>query len=224
MSADSTIFAVGLIGVSALAAALVSAAPPTPAEIGVRVEKAVGDGRRYSQGSGVLIGDGLVLTAAHVLKYNPGDPKVTVVMGGWRVEGKLAALGGPDTVDVALVKVERAAIPLGLRDLPPAPICPSNPGLNQPVTVAALGQVSSAMTAATPVRPGADWTNMLSTPYHRGASGGGVFDARKGCLAGVLALEVSGRITPDAPFIDMTAFIPATDIAAFVEKYRAGSR
>ena len=83
--------------------------PPLPAEVGVRVEKPAGDGVHYSQGSGVLLGDGLVLTAAHVVKYNPQDPKVTVVMAGWRVDGTLAAIGGPDSVDLALVKTPRGA-------------------------------------------------------------------------------------------------------------------
>jgi hypothetical protein len=198
--------------------------PPLPSEAGVRVEKPTGDGVHYSQGSGVLLGDGLVLTAAHVVKYNPQDPKVTLIMAGWRVDGTLAAIGGPDSIDLALVKTSRAAIPVALRDLAPVTICSHNPGISTPVTVAALGEVSAAMTVATPAKPrGPDnaWANMLTTPYHQGASGGGVFDAREGCLAGVLIEEVSGYVKPDTPFVDMTVFIPALDIAAFVAKYRA---
>jgi hypothetical protein len=198
--------------------------PPLPAEVGVRVEKPAGDGVHYSQGSGVLLGGGLVVTAAHVVKYNPQDPKVTVVMAGWRVDGALAAIGGPDSVDLALVKTPYAAIPMALRDLEPVTICSHNPGINTPVTVAAVGEVSAAMTAATPARPrGPDnaWTNMLTTPYHQGSSGGGVFDAREGCLAGILIEEVSGYVKPDTPFVDMTVFVPASEIAAFVARYRA---
>lgn len=198
--------------------------PPLPAEVGVRVEKPAGDGVHYSQGSGVLLGDGLVLTAAHVVKYNPQDPKVTVVMAGWRVSGTLAAIGGPDSVDLALVKTPRGAVPMALRDLEPVAICSRNPAINTPVIVAAVGEISAAMTAATPAKPrGPDnaWTNMLTTPYHQGSSGGGVFDAGEGCLAGVLIEEVSGHVRPDAPFIDVTVFVPASDIAAFMAKYRA---
>jgi hypothetical protein len=223
-------FARRIAAMGALASLLLGAAepsrkaPPLPAEVGVRVEKPAGDGVHYSQGSGVLLGDGLVLTAAHVVKYNPQDPKVTIIMAGWRVDGILAAIGGPDSVDLALIKAPRAAIPIALRDLEPVPICSHNPEINTPVTVAAVGQISVAMTIATPAKPdGADnaWTNMLTTPYHQGASGGGVFDAKEGCLAGILIEEVSGYVKPNTPFVDMTRFVPASDIAAFMARRRA---
>ena len=209
--------------VALLAAGAALASPPTPETAGVRVEKAAGDGVHYAQGSGVLIGEGLVLSAAHVLKYNPQDPKVTVLMAGWRVDGTLVSLGGPDTADLALVKVEHAAMPAALRDVPPVPVCTRNAAINQPMVVAAQGEVGPAMTAGLPAKPaaGRDWTTLLTPAYHQGASGGGVFDAREGCLAGIIVQEVSGYAAPNTPFVDMTVFVPASEIAAFLTKYRA---
>ena len=60
---------------------------PAAAERGVRVEQPVG--KLFSQGSGIFLGDGVVLTAAHVVKADPANAKATVIVDGWRVDGKI---------------------------------------------------------------------------------------------------------------------------------------
>lgn len=211
--------------VLALATALLPtapcASPPTPETVGVRVEKPAGDGVHFSQGSGVLIGGGLVLSAAHVLRYNPQDPKVTVLMAGWRVEGRVVSLGGADT-DLALVEVEDAAIPAALKGVQPVPVCSADPVVNQPMTVAAQGETGPAKAVTLPAKPAGEGTptNLLTPAYHHGASGGGVFDAGQGCLAGIIVQEVSGYAAPNTPFVDLTVFVPASKIAAFLAQYR----
>ncbi|MEI8393758.1 MAG: trypsin-like peptidase domain-containing protein [Rhodospirillaceae bacterium] len=199
-----------------------AAAQPEPAELGVRVEKPVGDGKLFSQGSGVLLGDGLVLTAAHVVKVNPADPKVTVLVEGRRVSGTLAFIDRDSGADLALIKIERAALPLKSRSLK-VPVCARNPAIGKPMTVASIGQVTRSTTIAGPDKPppGPDEpATTLSTGYHHGSSGGGVFDTDTGCLSGILTVEISGRVRPNSPFIDVTRFTPALDIAAFLKKYR----
>jgi hypothetical protein len=214
-----------IAGLALIAAGTAFAAAPgsTPELTGVRVEKPAGDGVHYSQGSGVMIGGGLVLSAAHVFKFNPEDPKVTVLMAGWRVQGTVVSQGDPGAADLALVKVEHTAIPAELRDLPPVPVCTQDAVVDQPLAVAAAGQTAPAKAVGMPGRRGADHgaTNALTPAYHNGASGGGVFDAKEGCLAGIIVQEVSGYTAPDTPFVDVTVFVPASGIAAFLAKYRA---
>ena len=199
-------------------------AQSSPADLGVRVEKAVGDGKTFAQGSGVLIGGGLVVTAAHVVKYNPTDAGVIVLVEGQRVRGRVVF---SDAIpDVALIKVERSAIPPLSRSRA-ATFCDHDPGPGEPVVVDAIGQVTRSKTIVAPDNPPyrpVDWNATLGTGYHQGSSGGGVFDAVTGCLLGILIYEVSGRVRPSSPFIDITRFAPAPQIAAALEMYRQQQR
>ena len=196
---------------------------PTPAEVGVRLEKRAGDGQHFSQGSGVFLGDGLVLTAAHVVDVNPDDPKITVVVDGWRIDGAVVQDGQAETekLDLALVKIDQSVLSERRRAQPAVPVCAANPGPSQPVVVASLGTVTQAATISTPITSDGqtgDWTNLLSTGYHHGNSGGGVFSPGRGCLWGIINLELSGPV--EGRFVDLTAFIPATKIAPFLSLYR----
>ncbi|MEI6558716.1 MAG: serine protease [Rhodospirillaceae bacterium] len=206
-----------------LAAGTAGAEPPDAAHLGVRVEKPVGDGKLFSQGSGVLIGDGLVLTAAHVVRYNPADPRVTVLVEGRRVVGRLALIDRTTGADIALIRIERAALPAESRNRG-VTLCERDPGIDAPVVVASMGEVTRSTIVAAPDKPASkpgDWATTLATGYHHGNSGGGVFDAGTGCLLGIMTTEISGRIRPDAPFLDVTRFTPAPDLAGFVGRYRA---
>jgi len=191
----------------------------------MHVQKDSGDGKLFSHGSGVYLGGGLVLTAAHVITVNPGHPEVKlmgqehmimdakVVLDGSRIE--------PD-LDLALIKIDAAALPPARRDQEAVTVCASNAGLNQPVLVAAQEKVSPATTFPQPMERRNEkvvetngWTNLLTTGFHHGASGGGVFDPARGCLAGIVFLELSSADQK----IDLTAFIPASRITPFLNQY-----
>jgi len=195
---------------------------PSPAELGVQVEKPAGDGTHYSEGSGVFLGDGLVLTAAHVVKVDPGNRKVTVLLDGRRRDGTLVPDAQMEKADLALIKLPSEELGDKRRAQAPVAVCTGNPGPSQPVVVASMGTVSNAATISTPITSDlqtGSWTNLLSTGYHHGNSGGGVFDPRQGCLWGIINLELSGPSKTDGRFLDLTAFVPASKIAPFLDEY-----
>ena len=204
-----------LTALLALIALPAFAEPPETAltaALGVQIEKPAGDNVHFAQGSGVFLGGGLILTAAHVVEINPQNPAVTVVMDGWRTQAGIAArtIGG---LDLALLKIDPAELSAQRRALNPVQLCSAPTVANQPVVVAALGTVSLSKTIATTIKTQAltgDWTDILATGYGHGASGGGVFDAQKGCLIGIIVIEAT------APGIELTQFVPAAKIAPFL--------
>ncbi len=220
-------------GAAVIAAALLlpmaAAAQPRPAEVGLQVEKPAGDGKMFSQGSGVLIGDGMVLTAAHVIAVNPQDPKVTVYIDNRRVDGLVAYSGQADHLDLALIKVDPMALPPTRRGLESVSPCSRNPGPAQPFVVAWMGKTSQETTLlrADPPKDGADhgrYSTMLAAGHPKGASGGGVFDPQQGCLAGIMVADgVFGTEIVGVPH-EVTVFLPASDIASFLAKYRRQPR
>jgi len=202
----------------ALAALPALAEPPDAAlvaALGVQIEKPAGDHVHFSQGSGVYLGDGLVLTAAHVVKLDPANPVSSVILDGWKTDARLVATG--NELDLALLRIEPGDLSSQRREMKRVTTCPANTVANQPVVVAALGTVTLSKTVGFPINAPAlkgDWTNILATGYTHGASGGGLFDASKGCLAGIVIIEAT------APGIELTQFVPAPQIAGFLAAYQ----
>jgi hypothetical protein len=185
---------------------------PMAAALGVELQKPAGDNVNFVHGSGVFLGGGLILTAAHVVKINAQDPEVSVIMDGWKTAAKVAAIA-PNGLDLALLKIDPAEISAQRKALGAVHLCAAPSAANQPVIVAAQGTVSLSRTVAAPIQSPAltgDWTDILATGYGHGASGGGVFDAGSGCLIGIIIIEAT------APGIALTEFLPAAKIAPFL--------
>ncbi|SEH40964.1 S1 family peptidase [Magnetospirillum fulvum] len=189
------------------------------AERGVRVEQPTGDGVHFSQGSGTYLGDGLILTAAHVVTVNPASTAVTILLDGQRLDGEVIRDGREDGLDLALIRLAPDSLPPHRRTQPQVRICNDNPAPRQPVQVAALGTVTPSATIASPITSDGqtgNWTDILATGFHAGASGGGVFDPSRACLWGVLIQELSGRAKSSGRRLDLTVFVPASRIGAFL--------
>lgn len=201
-----------LLALLVLPAAAEPGGAPLAGALGVQIEKPAGDGVYFQHGSGVFIGGGLILTAAHVVKLNPADQTATVIMDGWQTGAKISAIAA-DGLDLALLKMDPSEISRQRQGLAPVQLCTAPTVANQPVIVAAQGSVSLSKTVGAPIRSPAltgDWTDILATGYSHGASGGGVFDASSGCLIGIIIIEAT------APGIELTEFVPAAKIAPFL--------
>lgn len=200
-------------------------AAPKPDMVGLQIEKPAGDGKLFSQGSGVLIGDGLVLTAAHVITVNPQDPRVTVYIDNQRVPGTVAFTGAAEHLDLALIAVSPDALPATRRGIEAVSACPRDPGPNQTFTIAWMGKTSEEKTLlrADPPKAGdpGPLSTMLAAGHPKGASGGGVFDPGDDCLAGIMVADGTfGVNIPGIPH-EVTIFLPASKIEGFLEEYRA---
>ena len=199
-----------LLALFSLSASAEPEGAPMAGALGVQIEKPAGDDVHFLHGSGVFLGGGMVLTAAHVVKINPQDPGATVIMDGWKTAARVAAIA-PNGLDLALLKIDPSEISAQRRMLSPVHLCSPPIGANQPVIVASEGQISFSVTI--PVNTGQGITR-LGTGYPHGASGGGIFDASKGCLAGIIIIADSGTLSGQD--IKLTEFIPATQIAPFL--------
>ena len=212
-------FIAALYPVAAWADAVSGLTPPPP-RVGVLIEKILDHGHVIASGSGVLLSDQLILTAAHVVSREPQNPFVTVILDGWRVSGMVIASGQSRKLDLALIKIDPTAMPSHRVISSKLAICSNNPPPNQAVVVVSKGMTTRSSTMpfddAGRVK---DWTNVLSTGYHPGNSGGGVFNPALGCLWGILNIEASGTI--NGRFMDLTYFVPASQISAFVSEYTA---
>lgn len=205
-----------LLALAAMPALAEPSDAPLAGALGVQIEKPAGDNVHFSQGSGVYLGNGLVLTAAHVVAVNPKLASASVIMDGWKTDAKLVATG-QSGLDLALLRVDPAELSRQRREMRPLDICAADTAPNQPVVVAAQGSVSLSQTVGMPITSPAlkgDWKDILATGYSHGASGGGLFDAAKGCLAGIIIIEAT------APGVALTQFVPGPQIAPFLAGQR----
>lgn len=201
-----------LLALIALPAGAEPDGAPLAAAFGVELQKPAGDNVHFQHGSGVFLGGGLILTAAHVVTINPQEPDVTVIMDGWKTAAKVAAIA-PDGLDIALLKIDPSEISAPRKALAPVHLCSGAAAANQPVIVVSEGKVSLSATINEKIDSPAlkgDWTDILATGYTHGASGGGVFDASKGCLIGIIIIGTN---------VDRTQFVPAAKIAPFLAAF-----
>src|SRR3954452_3874828 len=153
----------------------------------------VGLGRGWGRGSGVVVGDGLVLTNAHNLR----DEEVTVTFADGRREAGTVA-GADIDADIAVIAVDTGAAPaIDWAEEPPPPIGavvvaladPGGRGLR-----ATLGFVASTgRSFRGPRGRRIRGTIEHTAPLPRGSSGGPLVDA-DGRLVGINAVRMDGGL------------------------------
>jgi S1-C subfamily serine protease len=196
-----------------------SSAPPTPSALGVHVQKAAGDGVHFSHGQGIYIGGGLVLTAAHVVNYDPAHPGVTIRLDGALVRGEVIFDSLQKDTDLALIKLEASALSAKRRQQAYVAVCARNAAPERKVLVVQELDVKQSVTLDAPLRTiGKDGTNILMMPVRPGNSGTGVFDQESGCLLGVVLQEAGGALD-GRRLDDVAIFSPSSSIAPFLEDF-----
>ena len=179
-------------------------------------------------GYGIYLGNGLVITAAHV-PANVAETKPHVVIAGQDLPAALVRQGALDDVDLTLLSIDAAKLPMRLQ-MRRMPLCrrPSYPG-EAVVTATPERIVGSRVLppAAVPSDLRARFNTVIGDVAATGNSGSGVFDARDRCLLGIISRKISvgerraGLGPAPVRTIDIAKyFVPANVIRAFIPPRR----
>jgi hypothetical protein len=181
-------------------------------------------GRADPFGSGVLLGDGYVLTAAHVAGLGLWrEPRVGVA--GEVLPTRVIKDGHFHNVDLELLQVDEMKLPVALA-LRRMQVCREPRRVGDPVVVATTKGVTRSIIMSPRRLPPGIAPRFQSVVRHvagMGESGTAVFDAYRKCLRGIIVRRISGTRNvvedgkPVVKDIDIArVFIPATDIAKFL--------
>jgi hypothetical protein len=173
-------------------------------------------------GDGIYLGKGLIITAAHVVGHWPLFTRPHVLIAGQNLPATVIKEGAFETIDLALLSVEEAKLPVSLQ-LRRNPICTGAPKVGMEVidvdsisTKRAL--VISPLAIAPQLR--AKFDTLIDSPE---GSGSGLFDADRKCLVGIMSAEttkfVNQRTNGRLAFTASGSagyFVPASAIAKFI--------
>jgi len=175
----------------------------------------VRDPKENWTGTGVYLGNGLVLTAGHVA----GEPwnKIRVEIDGREFATEVLKRGQFSTVDLALVAVDERRLPRRLRRYRTT-LCQQWPWPGEEVIVATPEAAATSHVISPDLLP-ADvalkFWNAISDVATTGNSGSGVFDAYQKCLLGIISGKIQAN-KPNEPGGIAKFFVPAPTIAEFL--------
>jgi hypothetical protein len=171
-------------------------------------------------GEGVYLGNGFVISAAHVTGVALWRrPRVDI--HGTIFPATAVKDGHFHNVDLTLLSVDVRQIPvsLGLRHMT---LCKTAPRPGEPVVVATPdGVAQSQVLPPARLPPGLPMKFRTAIAFvpHSGASGSGVFDANRKCLLGIITRLITEPGMPEnggRPQAVAKYFIPASRIEAFL--------
>jgi len=175
-------------------------------------------------GYGVYLGNGFVITAAHVV--GGGDAtKPQVKIDGRHLPTKVVKDGNLDDVDLSLLSVDVHQLPdiLASRHMS---LCRKTYGTGEPVIVATPEGVAQSYIMSPALLPSdipEKFRTVIRYFAETGNSGAGVFDASDKCLLGIISRRISvtqmktidGQLTKQQVNV-AKYFVPASEIAAFI--------
>ena len=179
--------------------------------------------RQAWPGYGIYLGNGLIITAAHV-PANVAETKPHVIIAGQDLPAALVKQGSLDEVDLTLLSVDAAKLPVRLQ-MRRMPICERPSYAGEAVVVAIPEGVARSRVlppAAVPRDLRRRFGTVIGDVATTGNSGSGVFDARNQCLLGIISRKISVGLRSEgfgapARTIDIAKyFVPASVIKAFI--------
>lgn len=178
-----------------------------------------------NQGAGVYLGDGLVLSVAHVAGRGIFiNPRITIA--GQQISATILKESPFEALDLALLSFDESGLPLSLR-MRRLPLCQGRPWPGEQV-ISLLGTTPVRSYILSPLmlpRETRRFSTIIRDVATTGNSGSGLFDANRQCLLGVMSRKISQirtqKSTGQKSTIDLAKyFVPASTISAFApEQY-----
>src|SRR6516165_11581862 len=178
----------------------------------------------WGPGRGVYLGNGLVLTAAHVVG-SAARTRPSVRIAGMDLPAKAIKEGNVERVDLTLLSIDEQKLPIYLR-MRRMPLCEKNPWPGEPVIVAipeetARSLVISPLALSVPRK----FSTLISDVAKSRNSGSGVFDAGNKSLLGIVSRKFfvrPNRGDAESEEKDIAKyFVPTSTIRIFIpSEYR----
>jgi len=173
-------------------------------------------------GDGVYLGDGAVITAAHVIGRLGFLKNPHVLIAGQNLPAKIIKEGAVDQTDLTVLSVDEERIPVSLR-LRRNPLCRDPAKIGDKVVIVSSektddAQIISPQLIAPELR---ERFNTLVSVV--GGSGSGVFDSERRCLMGIMSRKIM-KLDYRREYGGVAAvpngfagyFVPASEIAHFI--------
>ena len=173
-------------------------------------------------GYGIYLGQGLVITAAHVVGNWPFLTHPTVRIDGQDFATKILKEGSFEETDLALLAVDEGTLP-GALQLRRNPVCTDAPRVGMEI-IDALPQQASRAHVISPLTIAPElrhrFATLIDTPEE---SGSGIFDPERRCLLGIVSAKIM-KFTYQSTGTGVTAkpngfagyFVPASQILQFI--------
>jgi hypothetical protein len=176
------------------------------------------------QGYGIYLGNGLIITAAHVSGY-VAVTKSHVVIAGQDLPAALVRQGSLYDVDLTLLSIDAAKLPVRLQ-MRRMPLCQRPSYAGEAIVTINADRIARSRVlppAAVPRDLRDRFSTVIGDPAATGTSGSGVFDVRDRCLLGIVSQKISvgqraaGLGPAPVQTIDIAIyFVPTNIIKAFI--------
>ena len=176
------------------------------------------------RGEGVYLGNGLVLTAAHVAGDKTGEKLTLRFDNGTELPATLIKGGNFEQVDLTVLLIDVSETSEDIRSRHMA-LCKDRPWPEDAVVVVtSKGTSRSKIIAPAELTPDFRGRVLIAAVDTDGKSGSGVFDPRNRCLLGILSAKILVR-PYGVPKLGEKAlgtyFVPAETIESFIpSEYR----
>jgi S1-C subfamily serine protease len=223
MTLRSTVLAVGWAAMAVALTPTLTSAQSDPSGLTALAVHINRTPKQSWPGYGIYLGNGLVLTAAHVAG-DVAETKPHVIIAGQDLPATLVKQGSLDSTDLTLLSIDGTKLPVGLQ-MRRTPLCGHPPFGGERVVVAIPEGTAPSRVLPRQAIP-ADLRGRFDTAIAdvatTGNSGSGVFDAGDLCLLGIMSRKISVTSRPltvgaPARTVDIAKyFVPAAQIKAFI--------